>query len=163
MFGQVRQDQIRAYRGDGIEPRLAELAFDVVFLGKAETTVGLHTHVSSSPADSVPVQYVMVDDVPVVTLVRVNVLLTAFQAHVGALGPVKPAVISVAALLKLVAVARLIELEVFATPSMVTLIRNVLLTTETVASHPAGGAMSWSPSLPNAPTASASPPSTDHY
>src|SRR5215475_3100862 len=43
MLCQKAQDQIRGDRRHLIEPRFAELAFDVVFLGKAEASVGLNT------------------------------------------------------------------------------------------------------------------------
>ena len=40
--GDMAEDQVRADRRDLIEARFAELALDVVFLGKAEAAVRLH-------------------------------------------------------------------------------------------------------------------------
>src|SRR3546814_17357148 len=46
----MAQYQVRADRRDLIEPRLAELAFDVIFLGEAEAAVGLDAHIGGIPA-----------------------------------------------------------------------------------------------------------------
>src|SRR5688572_4188992 len=39
------QDHVGRDRRHHVEPRLAELALDVIFLGEAETAMGLHAHV----------------------------------------------------------------------------------------------------------------------
>src|SRR5579864_9769826 len=49
VFGQIRQDHVGRDRRHLIEPRLAKLALDVVFLGETETTMGLHAHVGGKP------------------------------------------------------------------------------------------------------------------
>src|SRR5258706_15417950 len=49
MLGNVRQDEIGRDRRDLIELRLAELALDVIFFGKAKTAMGLDTGVGRVP------------------------------------------------------------------------------------------------------------------
>src|SRR3712207_3001420 len=46
----IAQDQVRADRSDLVESRLAKLALDVVFLGKAEAAMGLHAGLARRPA-----------------------------------------------------------------------------------------------------------------
>lgn len=43
MFGDIAQDHVRAYWGHLIEPRLAELAFDIIFRRKAEAAMCLRS------------------------------------------------------------------------------------------------------------------------
>src|SRR5262249_55812090 len=50
VLGEVGQDQIGRDRRGLIEPRLAELSFDVELLGKTEATVGLQAPVRRPPA-----------------------------------------------------------------------------------------------------------------
>src|SRR5262249_33465884 len=49
MFGNERQNQVGRNRRDLVEPRLAELALDIIFLGKRKATMGLHTGVRGFP------------------------------------------------------------------------------------------------------------------
>jgi hypothetical protein len=49
MLGQETQDQIRRNRRHLVEPRFAELAFDVVFLRKSETAVSLDAGLAGGP------------------------------------------------------------------------------------------------------------------
>ena len=49
MLGDVGEDQVRRDRRDLIEPRLAELALDVVVLGEAEAAVRLDRDVGRLP------------------------------------------------------------------------------------------------------------------
>src|SRR3546814_11704995 len=50
MLGDIGQNHVRADRRHLIEARLAELAFDVVLGGEAETAVGLDARLARSPA-----------------------------------------------------------------------------------------------------------------
>src|SRR5262245_57703755 len=49
MLSQIRQDHVGRDRRHQIEPCFTKLALDIVFLGKAETAVGLHAHVGGGP------------------------------------------------------------------------------------------------------------------
>src|SRR5262245_38503093 len=49
MLGDIGKNEIGRDRRDLIEPRFAELAFDIIFLGKAETAVGLDAGVRGLP------------------------------------------------------------------------------------------------------------------
>src|SRR5579885_3004159 len=49
MLGYVRENEIGRDRGDLIEPRLAEFAFDVVFVRKAEAAVELQACIGRLP------------------------------------------------------------------------------------------------------------------
>jgi hypothetical protein len=50
MLGDIGQDHVRRDRRHLVEPRLAELALDVIFLGEAKAAVGLQAHVGGAPA-----------------------------------------------------------------------------------------------------------------
>src|SRR5215831_14202280 len=49
MFGEKAENQIRRNRCHLIKPRFAELAFDIVFLGKPKTAIGLNAGFCGSP------------------------------------------------------------------------------------------------------------------
>src|SRR5258708_25083081 len=49
VFRDEVQDHVGRDRRHHIEPRLTELALDVVLLGEAEATMGLHAHVGGGP------------------------------------------------------------------------------------------------------------------
>jgi hypothetical protein len=49
VLGQIGQDQIGRDRRHLIEPRFAEFALDVVFLGEAEAAMGLNAHIARGP------------------------------------------------------------------------------------------------------------------
>src|SRR5262245_102149 len=49
VLGEIGQDQVGGDRRGPVEPRLAELALDVEFLGEAEAAVGLQAGVGGGP------------------------------------------------------------------------------------------------------------------
>src|SRR5882762_399606 len=49
VLGEIAEDEIGRDRCDLVQPRLAELALDVVLLGEAESAVGLQAHVARLP------------------------------------------------------------------------------------------------------------------
>src|ERR1700722_2524864 len=49
VLGQEAQDQVGRDRRHLVEPRFAELALDVVLLGKAEAAMGLHARFAGGP------------------------------------------------------------------------------------------------------------------
>ena len=49
MLGEIGQDHVGRDRRHAVEPRLSELALDVVFLREAEATMRLHSHVGGGP------------------------------------------------------------------------------------------------------------------
>src|SRR5467141_4730872 len=49
VLGEIAEDEVGRDRRDLVQPRLAELALDVVLLGEAESAVGLQAHVARLP------------------------------------------------------------------------------------------------------------------
>src|SRR6267378_39458 len=49
VLGEIAEDEVGRDRCDLVQPRLAELALDVVLLGEAESAVGLQAHVARLP------------------------------------------------------------------------------------------------------------------
>ena len=64
VLGEIGQDQVGRDRRDLVEPRLAELALDVVFLGEAEAAMGLEADMAASKEASAASIFAMLASAP---------------------------------------------------------------------------------------------------